>query len=364
MNANVVYVPSSHKSWDPKFAAVYLDSREAWWQRWPAAQMDRGTVCVSCHTVVPYALVRPILRRELDEKAMSQPEQAMLASVEKRVTGWANSAPFYTDAVDGAGKTAESRATEAVLNAVILSSYDSAQGTLSPITRTAFDEAWVLQEKTGDAAGGWKWQNFHLAPWESSESAYQGAALFAVALSEVPDNYASESEVHDNVELLKQYLHRQYDAQPLMSKLYVLWASARTPGLLTETEQTKLIGEVADLQLSDGGWSLSSLDEQSRKHALLDGWMRLTNTAKSDGCATGLVVLVLEIAGAKQHDPAMRRGLAWLNQNQKKTGSWSAASLNEPRDENSDIGRFMSDAATGYAVLALENADGETAVMR
>ena len=343
-------------TWDPKTATRYLDSREVWWQKWPPAQMDRGTVCISCHTVVPYALVRPALRRELGENGMAPAEQVMLSSVKKRVTDWSEVAPFYTDATDGPGKTEQSHATEAVLNAVILSSYDAAWGHLSPLTRVAFGEAWALQEKTGADAGGFKWQDFHLAPWESPESGYQGAALMAVALGDTPDNYASESGVRENLERLKQYLRRQYDAQPLMSKLYVLWASARITGLLTEAERMKLMSEITDLQLSDGGWALSSLDEQSRKHAYLDQWRRLTGTGESDGCATGLVVQAMEVAGAEQHEKNLEQGLEWLQKHQLSDGSWWAKSLNAPGRDDSDVGRFMSDAATGYAVLALENA--------
>jgi squalene-hopene/tetraprenyl-beta-curcumene cyclase len=343
-------------TWDPKTATRYLDSREVWWQKWPPAQMDRGTLCISCHTVIPYALVRPALRHELGENGMVPAEQVMLTSVEKRVTNWSQVTPFYTDATDGAGKTEQSHATEAVLNAVILSSYDVAGGHLSPLTRVAFGEAWALQEKTGDDAGGFKWQDFHLAPWESSESGYQGAAMMAVALGNTPDNYASESGVRENLERLKQYLRRRYDAQPLMSKLYVLWASARITGLLTEAERKKLISEIADLQLSDGGWALSSLDEQSRKQAYLDEWRRLTGAGESDGCATGLVVQAMEVAGAEQHEKNLEQGLEWLQKHQSSDGSWRAKSLNAPRRDDSDVGPFMSDAATGYAVLALENA--------
>jgi squalene-hopene/tetraprenyl-beta-curcumene cyclase len=343
-------------TWNARAAERYLDSREVWWQKWPSAQMDHGTVCVSCHTVLPYALVQPDLRREIGAKSPQAPEEAMLDSVEKRVADWSQTSPYYTDAADGPGKSQESRATEAVLNAVILSSYDAVQGRLSPLTRAAFEDAWVLQEKTGANAGGWRWQDFHLAPWESSESAYQGAALMAIAIGKVSGNYASQGDVQVNLELLKQYLRKQYSAQPLINKLYVLWASARLPDLLTQDEQRKLVEDVAQLQLNDGGWALSSLDEQSSKQRYLDEWKRLTHTGASDGCATGLVILALEISRSEQDERVLQRGLEWLQKHQLKDGSWFASSLNGSKDYYSDEGLFMSDAATGYAVLALENA--------
>ena len=81
-----------------------------WWQKWPSAQMDHGTVCISCHTVVPYALVRPALRQQLGEKELTAPEATMLASIERRVNGWSQMTPFYTDAANGPRKTDESHA--------------------------------------------------------------------------------------------------------------------------------------------------------------------------------------------------------------------------------------------------------------
>jgi squalene-hopene/tetraprenyl-beta-curcumene cyclase len=96
-------------SWNREAAAKFLDERETWWQGWPRAQKDHGTVCISCHTVVPYAMVRPELRRALGDAAMTDPEKTMLASVEKRVGDWAEMAPFYSDEKYGKGKAAESR---------------------------------------------------------------------------------------------------------------------------------------------------------------------------------------------------------------------------------------------------------------
>lgn len=351
---------SYRRNWNPEVAASYLDYREVWWQHWPPTQKDHGTICISCHTVVPYALARPALQRQIGETRMPAPEKTMMDSVEKRVANWSETSPFYSDAEDGPGKTAQSHATEAVLNAVILASYDAGQGHLRPITRTAFDEAWALQEKTGKNAGGWKWQDFDLAPWESKESGYQGAALLAVALENAPDRYADEPGIREHLRLLQEYLQRQYAAQPVMSQLYVLWASARMPGLLIGTERAELMKKIERLQQSDGGWALLSLDEPTElRRVLSDRWKFRSRSAESDGCATGLIVLALEESGVSPQDNTLKRGLEWLQHHQQKDGSWRGFSLNAQRDPESDVGRFMTDAATGYAVLALETAQKE-----
>jgi squalene-hopene/tetraprenyl-beta-curcumene cyclase len=354
-------VPVSYRaSWNAQAAATYLDHREVWWQYWPLAQMDHGTICISCHTVVPYAMMRSALGRELHEIEMPASEKVLMSSVEKRVGNWAQMIPFYSDAVDGPGKTAESHSTEAVLNAVILASYDAQHGYLRPISRTALEEAWALQEKTGESSGGWKWQDFHLAPWESVESAYQGATLLMLEVENTPDGYASQPEVQEHLTRLQEYLRNHYAAQPLVNQLYVLWLSPKVPGLLSADERKTLLEAVRSRQQVDGGWSLSSLDPRSRLEK--DHWKRIKQQLKevaepadSDGYATALVVMVLEESGTNREDETLRRGREWLERHQGSDGSWRAYSINEQRDPRSDIGRFMSDAATAYAVMALEN---------
>jgi len=336
--------------WNQKAAAAYLDGREVWWQEWPRAQKDHGTICISCHTNLPYALARPALRRGLSEAAMAAPEKVMMDSVEKRVAQWSEMVPFYSDEKSGPGKTAESHATEAVLNAVILASYDARQGHLRPITRTAFDNAWKLQEQTGDNAGGWKWQDFRLGPWESSRSAYQGAALLLYEASGAPDGYAKEPIVREHIERLRHYLLQHYADQPLMNKVYVLWAATKVPDLLTKEERQALLNTLDALQQADGGWRLASFDE---------AWKRVDNSmapAESDGFATSLAVLTMEIAGTSQRANSLKRGLTWLEQHQQKDGRWPSSSMNKQREAENNAVLFMSDAATGYAVLALENA--------
>jgi len=332
--------------WDRKAAEQYLEGREVWWQGWDRAKKDHGTYCISCHTQAPYALAQPVLRNSLGEAAPSDAEKAMLDSVEKRVRLWDEVDPFYPDEVYGAGKKIESRDAESVLNAVILASYDARAGHLNETTRKAFDNAWALQSKTGAVAGAWVWQNFHYTPWESPESEYHGAALMAMAVGKSPDKYQDDKSIAGNLDALRGYLRTHYDSQPLLNKVVLLWASSSTTGLLTDDQRTALMSELKRTQQADGGWSLNDLGK----------WHRVDETpleTKSDGYATGIVVLALEENRVK--DAAVKRGVAWLESNQDKTtGAWPAWSLNKKRDPKSPAGPFMSDAATGYAVLALE----------
>ena len=354
--------------WDRQAAERYLDSREVWWQSWDRTQKDHGTYCISCHTQMPFGLAQPVLRRELGQSAPTDAEHAMLASIEKRVRMWKEVEPFYLDAKYGPGKEIESRNAESVLNAIILSSYDYRRGFMSESTQIAFDNAWALQSKDGPIAGAWVWQNFHYTPWESPESEYHGAALFAVAAGRAPGRVASEKlsvflngkngvrysddpKIAANLKLLKGYLSSHYEAQPLLNKIIAVWADVYLPGVITPDQKSALLEDLYRLQREDGGWSLANLGK----------WERVDNTpleTRSDGYATGLVVLVLEQleeAAEKHRDiPQVTRGLAWLSANQDKTtGAWPAWSLNKNRDPKSNVGQFMSDAATSYAVLAL-----------
>ena len=92
----------------------------------------------------------------------------------------------------------------------------------------------------------------------------------------------------------------------------------------------------------------------------MGSWKRADGSAldtRSDGYATGLATLALESAAGARTQPQIKRGLAWLVSHQDPTtGAWFATSLNKQRDPASDAGKFMSDAATAYAVLALTKA--------
>lgn len=333
--------------WNRAAAARYLDGREAWWQTWDRAQKDHGTYCISCHTQAPFALARPALRGALGEQEPSAAEEAMLASIQKRVRMWKDVLPFYSDAVYGTGKEIESRNAESVLNAVILASYDKPIGHLSESTRTAFDNAWALQSKTGSDAGAWVWQNFDYTPWESKESQYHWAALMAMTVGTAPDRYRDNAAIKEDLNALFGYLRSHYDAQPLLNKIATLWASAYYPDLLTKAQRTALIAQVNTLQRPDGGWSLTDFGT----------WQRRDKTpleTHPDGYATSIAVLAFEENHI--HNAHVARGLDWLKANQNPaTGAWPAWSLNKNRDPNSNAGPFMSDAATGYAVLALEH---------
>ncbi len=335
------------QSFDAKAAAAYLDSRAEWWSTWPNASRDRGTYCISCHTTLPYALARPALRGPLGERDPGATESKILNNLLTRARNYKDIEPFYPDQTVGIPKTSESRAIEAVMNAVVLSRRDAQNGHLSDDTRTALGVMWSLQMKTGPNSGAWTWLNFNYDPWESPNSPYFGASLAALAVGSAPDGYAASPEIQDRVKALRGYFEKQHATVSVLNQLMGVWAAAHVPGLLTKEQQQSTIDAVFALQQPDGGWSTSSLGKFERVD-------KTAQDAKSDGYATALATLALQEAGVSGQEPHVAKGLDWLRRNQDRaTGRWIATSLNKERDPASDRGKFMSDAATAYAVLSL-----------
>jgi squalene-hopene/tetraprenyl-beta-curcumene cyclase len=224
----------------------------------------------------------------------------------------------------------------------------------------------ALQQKTGDDAGAWAWLDFSLRPWESKTSVYFGAALATIAVGLEPHGYAERAEIKPGLDLLRRYLRDHLD-QPLWNRLrrrddaflfnrgMLLWASARLPGLVSRDERQSMIAALWAAQDDDGAWRLSSLGRWRGS----DG---VAPESAGDGFATGLVAYALEQAGDAPNEPHIARALTWLARHQDEaTGMWSASSLNKRRDPTSNVGKFMSDAATAYAVLALTRAAQSTA---
>lgn len=347
------------ESWDPKTAAAYLDYREGWWMEWTGSARDHGTFCVSCHTALPYALSRPVLRASLAEQGPSINERKLIENVTKRVRLWKEIGPYYSDqGYDH--KTAESRGTESVLNALILASYDAQSGQLSDDTRAAFDNMWALQQTAGENRGSWLWLQFDQEPWEANDSAYYGAALAARAVGIAPGNYASTLGIQDNVARLRDYLNRESAAQSTLNRVFFLWASTKLPGLLVPEQRDAIVKEILRRQQADGGWRLASITWRWNGwslRSLENMWLREDGTpmeGKSDGVATSLMTLALQEAGISRDNAQLKRGISWLMRNQNAAeGFWPASSVNKRRHKSSDTGRFMSDAATAFAVLAL-----------
>lgn len=163
-----------------------------------------------------------------------------------------------------------------------------------------------------------------------------------------PPDYREKPAARTAIKHLTRYLKSVRTSQTLMDQMHLVWASTLLPGLLTGPEKKAILDEVLSKQQPDGGFSLSQL---------VGAWKRKDNTpldARSDGYATGLIAMVLQQPGLPRRSEPLTRSLARLRANQDPAeGRWPAWSLNKQRELNSDAGRFMSDAATAFAVMAL-----------
>jgi len=355
-------------NWEREDAAKYLDDRmDIWFAN--AKKLRTGqteTMCVSCHTTVPYIIARPALRRAMQINAATSQEVRLIEETTRRVENYSTRQLLYDH---NESKKIESRGTEVVLNALILASADAAQNRRVPggPTQEALKQLWEMQRSDGV----WDWLNFGLEPFESSDGAYYGATLAAIAVGTVPGSPESEKEA--KVERMRSYLKEKYGSQNLFNRAWMLLASARLNGLLTKEQRDAFLTEIQSRQRDDGGWALKSLGPWGWNKMVAPfrppGTLDDSLLAQSDGYATGLIVYALREAGFPANHPTIKKGLIWLRSNQHEVlisehawQAWRAHSLNYDREHGGEKGEpwrrmFMSDSATAFAALALIASD-------
>jgi len=329
-------LPGVCGDWSPRLAAEYLDSRQKEWLAWPVAKVPGG-ICISCHTGLTYLLARPSLRQALGESQLTAYEKELLESLRARVNKSEAKELFPTFSREP--KASQSVGVEAIFAALFLGSEPEAQ--------RALDRLWTLQIRDGKAKGSWAWFELDLEPWETPDSPFYGATLAALAVGSTSTEYRERQEIRERVTALTDYLQREQANQPVHNRLMQLWASTKLPRAMAESARRSLVDEVLKSQEHDGGWTIESLGPW-KKHA------QASSSPVSNTYATGFVAFVLQRAGVGQSNPGVRRAVEWLKSHQDpQSGSWAADSMNKKYEPDSMQARFMRDAATAFATLAL-----------
>jgi squalene-hopene/tetraprenyl-beta-curcumene cyclase len=314
--------------WSPEAAARYLDGRQKEWFSWKPAVSADGP-CVSCHTGMTYLLARPALRHRLNESQPTIYEVGLLDRLRAKV---------------GEKPPGGLQGVETIFSAMFLSREDAAK-TMSAHSQKAFDQLWALQNSEGPSKGGWRWYAANLDPWENAESGRYGASLAAVALMQTPKEYRETAKVREQAAALNAYLMESIDSRRLHDRLALLLAGSFIPDSLRRSIATDALGA----QQADGGWTIESLGP----------WMTHpdappSNAAGSHAYATAFTAVALLRGGVRAADPKLAKALAWLQSHQDPaTGAWAAVSMNKRYPDGSMESRFMQDAATAFASLAL-----------
>jgi squalene-hopene/tetraprenyl-beta-curcumene cyclase len=292
-------------------AAEYLDGVGVNW--------TRTQQCITCHTNMPYLTARPLLPGDDGWKEVR-------TFLEDDVKSWANGGKPRGDAY-------------VVATAFALAFNDTQKtGKLHDATKAALDRMWDVQKQSGE----WKWLKCEWPPLEHDD--YYGATLAALAVGYAPGEYAKTDSAKAGIEKLKTYL-KKTPAPDLHHTAMLLWASTKLDGLMTADEQKKAVTALKEKQHKDGGWSLPSLGNYSRR----DGSPNDPDAA-SDGYGTGFVTFVLMQAGVKANDPVVANAVKWLKSNQRESGRWYTRSL------NNDKAHYITNAGCAFCILALNEA--------
>jgi squalene-hopene/tetraprenyl-beta-curcumene cyclase len=274
-----------------------------------------------------YLLARPALRQRLKESQPTMYEVGLLDRLRAKV---------------GEKPAGALQSVEVIFSAMFLSRED-AMHTMSTHTRKAFDQLWALQGGAGASKGGWRWYAVNLDPWENAESHFFGSSLAAAALTHVPAEYRNTPNVRDQAAALNTYLVESIESRRLHDRLALLLARSVVP----ESMRQAITSDAFSKQQPDGGWTIESLGP----------WAAHPDAPPSSGTnayATAFATVALLRGGVPASDPRLAKALDWLQSHQDPaSGTWAAVSMNKRYPEGSMESRFMQDAATAFASLAL-----------
>lgn len=301
------------KAFSMEKAVDFLDKASVEW--------TQKRACFTCHTNVAFLYARPMVSAKVPV------HDEIRAALEKLVTvRWKELKPRWD--------------TEVVVSAAALAFNDArTTGTLHPVTREALDRMWTIQREDG----AWKWLLCGWPPMENDD--HYGATLAALAVGVAPGDYQKSDAARKGIARLKDYLAKN-PPPTAHHKAMMLWASTYVPDLVKDEERSAWLKEIRDLQLPDGGWSSSGLYPWKR------GDKKEQTPEVADGYGTGFVVYVLRRCGTPADDAAIRKGVAWLKDNQRESGRWFSRSLFR------DNKHFLSHAGTAFAVMALASCEG------
>ncbi len=281
-------------------------------------QWTKEVGCVTCHTTLSYFTSYSTLRNEPGSAV-----DELREFIEYRVANWESDKPLWD--------------AEVLVTAASMIVHDSkTTGKLQPQTHAALERMWSLQREDGS----WNWLKAATPPFEYDD--YYGALLVAVGVGFAPENYATEVNVRDKVTKLRQYFARKPPPN-CHHAAWLIWAEAKLGGVMTNEVRDQKVKELLQLQKQDGGWSLPSLGNWKGHDGLP------IDQAPSDGYGTGLVVFALRQANLPPDHKAVRKGVQWLKDNQRESGSWFTGSLGPRYHLN-----FMSHSGTAFAVMALK----------
>jgi len=305
--------------------AHYSESKALAFASNVALKWSRQNQCGTCHTNIAYLMARPLL-----PGAASDPIQH---EVREHAEEYLNN-PF-SEPIEFLPFLIATTASALAINDALT------DGTFDPKVRSLFEQLWKIQ----NAGGSWDYPVDTTVPF-LERNKYYVPLFVALALGYIPGQYYATPEARDGFAKLQGFL-RTHMPDNHHEHAVLLWASARTPGLLTEAQRDQFTHELLDLQNADGGWTLPALGQWARHDGIPND-----PEGPSDGYATALVTTALCQAQTGLHDTAINKSIHWLKSHQRVSGQWFTASLYSNRFHN-----YLSNMATSYALMALKSCE-------